>query len=97
MTDLTALWDSVCDAMKEMANDNDMIHDKTYDVTDHIMERVAPLIAAQALEEAATSYQLGGWAADPQAEVGLAAKRRQAEHAVGWVRARAAKLREALR
>lgn len=44
---------------------------------------------AEALREAATSYQLGGWAQLPQPRIDLAAKRRQAEHAVAWLRSRA--------
>ena len=59
------------------------------------LEDVAPLIAAQALEEAADAYQWGGWADLPQAKGDLATKRRQAEHAAAFLCDRAAKLREA--
>ena len=56
-----------------------------------VLDAVAPTIAARALEKAAEAYQLGGWAETPQADTDLASKRRQAEHAVRWLRTRAAK------
>lgn len=80
MNESITLWDRICDAMKEMANDNDMIHDKVYDVTDHIMERIYPLIAAKALEEAADDME---------------SLHHYPTEDVHWLRWRAAKLREA--
>ena len=46
-------------------------------------------IRADTLHKAATAYQLGGWASLPQASGDIATKRRQAEHAVKWLRDRA--------
>ena len=46
-------------------------------------------IRAEALHKAATAYQMGGWAKLPQASGDLPTKRRQAEHAVKWLRDRA--------
>lgn len=55
----------------------------------HVLIAVADDIRAEALQAAATSYQMGGWATLPQAAGNLAAKRKQAEHAVAWLRDRA--------
>ena len=55
----------------------------------HILAAVVDDIRADALQAAATAYQMGGWAKLPQAAGSLAAKRRQAEHAVAWLRDRA--------
>lgn len=77
---MNELRDRICDAMKEMANDEGMIHDKARYVTDHIMERAAPLIAAHALEEAADDME---------------SLHHYPTEDVHWLRWRASKLREA--
>ena len=43
---------------------------------------------ANALTGAASAYQWGGWADDPHVRGDLAVRRRQAEHAVKWLRDR---------
>ena len=58
-------------------------------VSSTALAAVADDIRAEALQAAATSYQMGGWATLPQAAGSLATKRRQAEHAVAWLRDRA--------
>lgn len=62
-------------------------------ITETVLLAVVPDITrkaqAEALREAATAYQWGGWARNPQARGDLEVKRQQAEHAVKWLRDRA--------
>ena len=59
------------------------------DSTRAALAAVVDDIRADALQAAATAYQMGGWAKLPQAAGNLATKRTQAEHAVAWLRDRA--------
>ena len=69
------------------------------DLVEHIAkDEVIREAKAEALREAAQKYQWGGWAErNPAVHANLATRRRQAEHAVAWLRARADQIEQGAR